>query len=418
MTGGAGTHGDAGDTGGTNSSGNAGAGGSPTGAGGSPTGAVRGPIDTSGQGGSPTGAGGTSSQAGTSGGAGSDGIGGSIANDGGPTQTRLIDTYEQLGVDVQPPRFGWVVNDTARAETQTAYQIIVAADEASITSNQGMLWDSGKVASAQQYGIAYKGPALAKTTKYWWKARTWNKEDHASPWSAAATFVTGFFQPTDWDKGAQWIRHPQSTSNATDAPPIFRKSFSVSKPVKQAFLYVTGLGHFVASMNGKKLGNRGIDPAWTDYDHTMSYVTFDVTSSMAMGANAIGVMLGTGWLNATDSAGVRPFGVMRMLAQLHVVYTDGTSMEVVSNPTWKAASSPTTYTELHGVEKYDARKLPDGWNTATFDDSAWVAAAAATAPSGELRAQTSPPVVAHEALAAVNVTSPTANTTSSISAET
>ena len=93
----------------------------------------------------------------------------------------------------------------------------------------------------------------------------------------------------------------------TDAPPIFRKSFSISKPVKQAFLYVTGLGHFVASMNGKKLGNHEIDPA-------------------------------------------------------------------------------------------------------TFDDSAWVAAAAATAPSGELRAQTSPPVVAHETLAAVNLTSPTANT--------
>ena len=183
-----------------------------------------------------------------------------------------------MGVDIQAPRFAWVVNDSARAEAQTAYQIIVAADEAAITANQGTLWDSGKVASAQQYGVAYAGPELAKTTKYWWKVRTWNKEDRASAWSAANTFVTGFFQPTDWDRGAQWIRHPQSVSATTDIPATFRKSFSISKPVKQAFLYVTGLGQFVASMNGKKIGNHEIDPAWTDYDKLMNYVTFDVTS--------------------------------------------------------------------------------------------------------------------------------------------
>jgi alpha-L-rhamnosidase len=334
--------------------------------------------------------------------------GGSV--DGEPTQTRLLDNFEQLGIDEPKPRFAWVVNDSSRAQAQTAYQIIVAADEAEIAANQGKLWDSGKVASAQQYGVEYAGSALTKTTKYWWKVRTWNKQDHASPWSAANTFVTGFFQAPDWDKGAQWIRHPKSVSAATDAPPMFRKAFSVDKPVKQAFLYLSGLGQFVASLNGKKVGNHEIDPAWTDYDHTMSYVTFDVTQSLTMGANALGVMLGSGWLNATDNVGVRPFGVMRMLAQLHVVYSDGTSMEVVSDSTWKASASPTTFTEFHGIEKHDARMLPAGWNTATFDDSAWVAAAASTAPTGVLRAQEAPPVVAHEALSAVKVTSPAANT--------
>ena len=356
------------------------------------------------------GAGNSSGNGGSGGNGGGSGGSGAGGGGGGPTQTRIVDNFEQMGVDVQAPRFAWVVNDSARAEAQTAYQIIVAADEGAITSNQGTLWDSGKVASAQQYGVTYAGPALAKTTKYWWKVRTWNKEDRASAWSAASTFVTGFFQPTDWDRGAQWIRHPQSVSATTDVPAMFRKSFSISKPVKQAFLYVTGLGQFVASMNGKKIGNHEIDPAWTDYDKLVNYVTFDVTQSIVTGANAIGVMLGSGWLNATDQSGVRSFGVMRMLAQLHVVYSDGTSMEVVSDPTWKAITGPTTYTEFHGIEKYDARKLPDGWNTGTFDDSAWVAAAAATAPSGVLRGQTSPPVVAHEALSAVNVTSPAANT--------
>lgn len=346
---------------------------------------------------------------GTAGDAGSGGGSGDGSGDGEPTQTRILDNFEQI-VEVQAPRFAWVVNDSARAETQTAYQIIVADDEAKITANEGTQWDTGKVDSAQQYGVAYEGTPLAKTTKYWWKVRTWNKGDRPSPWSAASTFVTGFFQPADWAPAAQWIRHPKSVSAKTELPPLFRKSFSVEKTVKQAFLYVTGLGHFVASINGNKIGNHEIDPAWTDYDHTVNYVTFDVTQALVTGTNAIGVMLGTGWLNAVDKMALRSFGVMRMIAQLHVVYTDGTSTDLVSDPTWKASTSPFRSMELHGIENYDARLLPEGWNTATFDDSAWVPAAAATAPVGVLRAQSAPPVVAHETLSAVKVTTPTANT--------
>ncbi|MEO5768151.1 MAG: alpha-L-rhamnosidase N-terminal domain-containing protein, partial [Polyangia bacterium] len=288
MTGGtSGGSGGDGNGGATNGTGGAGADGNPTGTG--ATGAIGG-AGMSGDGsGGIEGIGGGGTGSGGNGLGGSGGTAGPVGNQ--PSQTRLVGFFEQLGIDVQAPRFAWVVNDSARAETQTAYQIVVAAEEAAITSNQGMLWDSGKVVSAQQYGVAYAGPALAKTTKYWWKVRTWNKEDQASSWSAANAFVTAFFQPTDWDKGAQWIRRPEAVSAANDVPPMFRKTFMVAKPVKQAFLYLTGLGHFVGYLNGKKVGNHEIDPAWTDYDQSMSYVTFDVTQSLVMGANAIGVML-------------------------------------------------------------------------------------------------------------------------------
>ena len=357
------------------------------------------------------GAGNSSGNSGSGGNGGGSGGSGAGGGGGGPTQTRIVDNFEQMGVDVQAPRFAWVVNDSARAEAQTAYQIIVAADEGAITSNQGTLWDSGKVASAQQYGVTYAGPALAKTTKYWWKVRTWNKEDRASAWSAASTLVTGFFQPTDWDRGAQWIRHPQSVSATTDVPAMFRKSFSISKPVKQAFLYVTGLGQFVASMNGKKIGNHEIDPAWTDYDKLVNYVTFDVTQSIVTGANAVGVMLGSGWLSGhrpKRRAFVRGDANARATARrLQRRHVDGGG-ERPDVEGEQPAPPPTRSSTAS--KRYDARRLPDGWNTATFDDSAWVAAAAATAPSGVLRGQTSPPVVAHEALSAVNVTSPAANT--------
>ena len=326
-----------------------------------------------------------------------------------PNQARLIDFFEQLGIDTPFPRFGWVVNDIDREERQTAYQIQVAVNPAKFTSDQGSLWDSGKVPSAQQFGITYAGSSLAKASKYWWRVRTWDKDNMVSPWSENKSFVTGFFQKSDWNIGTKWIQHPQSVSAATDVPVMFRKTFSVSKTVKQAFLYVTGLGQFVASLNGSKVGNHAIDPAWTDYDRSVNYVTFDVTSQITQGANGLGIMLGNGWLNATDNLSLRRFGVLRMMAQLHIDYSDGSFEDVMSDPTWKASKSPFTYTEFHGVEIYDARLDQAGWKTAKFNDSAWQVAVVAIAPSGILSAQSSPPVLSNAVFQGKNISSPSEN---------
>ncbi|HEY5088323.1 MAG TPA: hypothetical protein VIK30_00045 [Polyangia bacterium] len=99
-------------------------------------GASSGDTGAGGAGSGDTGAGGAAGTAGTSSGGASGGAG---VGGNAPTQTRIVDNFEQLGVDVQAPRFAWVVNDNARAETQTAYQIILATDEAAITANQGTL---------------------------------------------------------------------------------------------------------------------------------------------------------------------------------------------------------------------------------------------------------------------------------------
>ena len=89
-----------------------------------------------------------------------------------PTQVRVIDNFEQLGIDNPSPRFGWVVNDPARGAVQSAYQIIVARSQPAFDNAGDVVWDSGKVASSEQYGVMYAGAALEKTTKYWWKVRT------------------------------------------------------------------------------------------------------------------------------------------------------------------------------------------------------------------------------------------------------
>lgn len=324
---------------------------------------------------------------------------------GAPTNARIIDNFEQLGVDTATPRFAWVVNASDRGESQTAYQIIISSSQAGLAAGQGNLWDSGQVSSAQQFGIVYAGASLAPTTQYWWQVRTWDKDGQVSPWSAPQNFVTAFFQVGDWNPNVQWIRNPVATTSGTTSNPsaMFRKEFQVSKPIQHAYLFISGLGQFVASLNGTQIGNDDMDPAWTDYTQTIDYVTFDVTSQIQRGTNALGVMLGDGWYAYT---GTRGFGPMILWGQLHIIFADGTSTDVVTDTSWTTTTSPYTRTEVHGSENYDARLYPSGWNEAGFDASSWSGAVTGTSPGGVLASQNAPPIVDAQVYQPVNVTHP------------
>ena len=75
---------------------------------------------------------------------------------------------------------------------------------------------------------------------------------------------------------------------------MLRKEFKAARTVKQATAYVTGLGWFELYLNGSKIGNDVLVPALSDYSKRVYYLTYDVTSQLHQGANAIGVILGNG----------------------------------------------------------------------------------------------------------------------------
>ena len=59
------------------------------------------------------------------------------------------------------------------------------------------------------------------------------------------------------------------------------------------------------------MGDRVLDPGWTSYDHRVLYSTYDVTPLLRSGANAVGVMLGSGWYNPLP---LRLFGQLALPA--------------------------------------------------------------------------------------------------------
>ncbi|MES2276561.1 MAG: family 78 glycoside hydrolase catalytic domain [Bacteroidota bacterium] len=320
-----------------------------------------------------------------------------------PTDTRITDNFSSLGIDQPRPNFAWILHDLARGQSQTAYQIMVVANTRNFGNKNNVVWDSRKVNSDAQYGVIYNGKPLRSTTQYWWKVRTWNKDHIVSAWSKPVSFVTAFLHREDWDPKAQWIRYAKAVSKEENPLPMFRKSFVINKKIKNAWFYIAGLGQFNSYLNGIKIGDHVLDPAWTDYDKIINYVTFDLTSKLHQGKNVIGVMLGNG-LFANKK--MRDFGPLVMIAQLHINFEDGSSTNIVSDQAWKAQQSPFTAATFDGSENYDARLAIDGWDTPAINDSKWDNAVVAKAPLGNLVAQNSPPVKVRKIFDPVKISSP------------
>ena len=146
--------------------------------------------------------------------------------------------------------------------------------------------------------------------------------------------------------------------------PLLRRVFAVRKPVAQALLFVTGLGHYEAYLNGEKVGDRFLAPGWTDYDQTVLYDAFDVTASLRPGPNALAAIVGNGFHHVAPERYYKlaiAYGWPKLLAALRVEYADGSRETIATGPAWKAAPSPITFTSIYGGEDFDARLEPEGW---------------------------------------------------------
>ena len=151
------------------------------------------------------------------------------------------------------------------------------------------------------------------------------------------------------------------------ASPAFARTFTVSKPVKAATLHVTGVGFYEASLNGRKIGDKVLDPSPTDFDDHVLYSTYLVEDALRPGENTLQVLVGHGWYDVRsiatwnfENAPWRDFP--RMLAQLDVEYADGTRETIASDRTWRQVASPVAYDCIREGEVVapGRQKVPDG----------------------------------------------------------
>ena len=320
------------------------------------------------------------------------------------TPLRLTTEYisDPVGLQTDKPAFCWQFETNERNQRQTAYQVLVASSLTELEKNRDDLWNSDKIDSDRSFSIQYNGKPLQSRQVCYWKVRTWDANGVVRDWSKPSRFEIALLEKSDWH--AKWIGL-QTTKKIS---PLLRKKVEITRKVKSARVYISGLGWSELYLNGKKVSDDVLSPALTDYNQEVFYRTYDITSLLEQGSNAIGIMLGNGWFSASkilswEKEGgwaARPQAILQMM----VTYDDGTEKQFFTDETWKAASGPIGSNEKNTGEEYDARLEKPQWNTVGYDDSQWSPATVIPAPRGRLICQTIPPLKVQDTFRPIKMT--------------
>lgn len=203
---------------------------------------------------------------------------------------------------------------------------------------------------------------------------------------------------------ANWI------TSGTAKPFYAKKEITLREEIHSATVKVCGLGQFLFYINGEKVGDHELDPAWTDYDKYVQYVTFDVTGHLKEGRNVIGAEVGNGWYHKDDKHYTfsfpefmppnpnpyHTFGEHLVLAiELIVEYENGDIERIITDETFLVKDHPIIMSNVYGSETYDGRLAEDDWCSIRSSDEGWrlaVAAREQDIPKGDLKEQLLPPV--------------------------
>ncbi|MFV2021225.1 family 78 glycoside hydrolase catalytic domain [Micromonospora sp. LOL_023] len=274
---------------------------------------------------------------------------------------------QSVGIGEREPRLSWQLDDHPPGWRQEAYEIEIVAPDTGTTIR------TGQIVSADSLLVPWPAAPLHSRARRTVRVRVWGTgaaPATPSAWSPPLALETGLLRPDDWS--ASFIAADESFDEGT---PLLRHEFVVSAPVASARLYASALGLYELELNGDRVGDQAFTPGWTSYHSRLRYQTFDVTTALRPGRNAIGGWLADGWYRGRlgFGGGVRNIygDTVALLAQLEITHADGTTSRVGTGPWWRCARGPIRSSDIYDGEHHDARLELPGWSRAGFDDSGW-----------------------------------------------
>ena len=338
---------------------------------------------------------------------------------------------DPMSIDTPTPRLGWRLESTEQDVMQTSAHLIVASTREKAEALEGDLWDT-VIEGDQSQWVKYEGKPLKSNTRCYWRVQV-RAEPNPNPsqgegslnspannsnqsplplggagggfeaWSDIAMWNVGLLTESEWrgrwiglDRTMPWDREEEHSRLSSR---YLRKEFSVDKPVRQATLYICGLGLYECFINGQRIGDQVLAPMPTDYRRTVLYNAYDVTNNLQSSTFnlqcAIAVVLGNGryytMQQKKKASKITNFGYPTLRLNLIVEYADGSRQVIATDEKWKLnVDGPIRSNNEYDGEIYDARKEFDGWMLPGFDDSQWMAAERSAIPYGTLRGQMSP----------------------------
>ena len=311
-----------------------------------------------------------------------------------------------LGFRMERACFSWKTADV-RGAAQESARVQVAADR----EMKAILLDTGfdREADSLCYEVSLD---LKPRTRYYYtvSVRTDAGEEGTSD---VHWFETGK-REEPWQ--AMWI----TCDSAQKRHPWFEKEISLKKPVSRARLYICGLGLYEAYytkqgqlpitecgvkdalsagnegivsdtyFNGTRIGEEYLTPYSNDYNQWVQYQTYDVTEQIQE-AGKLSVLLGNGWYKGRFGFSAREekgfYGnEWLLLAELRLLYADGTEEVIGTDDTWTVRRSRLTFSSL-----YDGEHRDD-----TLPELPAEKAVLCHGPKGRLTERMSTPVTVHE----------------------
>jgi alpha-L-rhamnosidase len=276
------------------------------------------------------------------------------------TLEKLKCEYQEtpMGLEVMNPRLSWQMKAATRGAKQTAYQILVADNEADLKKDNGNVWNSGMVKSEQSIKIDYAGKPLESRKRYFWKVKIWNEKNKPTLYSEPTWWEMALLKKEDWS--AHWIG-----KNGTDGKSIeLQKEFNLGKRATRARIYVTGMGAYHLIFNGKKVGQDILTPGILQNSKAIPYQIYEISNEdLSIGINFITATLGNAW-----QKGNLP---NKLLFQMEMEFYDGSRQTVISDGSWKTRLSPIVSNSIHGGEVYNAQlEYGKDWENAAIIDDA------------------------------------------------
>ena len=234
------------------------------------------------------------------------------------------------------PELSWSVISDKECNEQTAFRIKIGnndlgwiqSESQSYTVDEGMLKEGGYADIVLTIKDRYGETSAPFNTRIYNGNRTWD---------------------------IPWI----GISDESTKPIYFRKEFVLPANVCSARLYYCGLGYATVYINGKRLDDAWLDPAFTDYSKRVEYVCIpEVKQNLISGSNTIEVVVAAGWRG--NRMPIPPqnicniFGPLQLSLSLECLCDDASEVNIHSDESWQAGYGPISDAGLFSGEVYNA----------------------------------------------------------------